>query len=328
MKIAFHKKELHFIKPAKTSKVEYASKEILVLNLNIQGIDYEGECAPLPHLSSESITDCEATLKQLEFLPDDLKELKNLQYLPSSLLFAIEGILLESKLKRVPVNQNPIQINGLIWMNGFEAMEQELIQKVKAGFDCIKIKIGQHDFDAECRFLEKARKRYGNKIELRVDANGAFAIEDALLKLKDLNRFTIHSIEQPIAPGQWDALEMICKDSPIDVGLDEELIGLKTEQQGSLLKKIKPQYLILKPTLHGGFANCDSWINEAQKQNTEWWATSALESNIGLYHIALWLSKYKLGLPQGLGTGSLFKTNFERPFYYEKDRFCWRDLEL
>ncbi len=320
------KHQLQFIKPAKTSKIDYLDKHIVLISAAFEDQVIQGECAPLVHLSKEKIEECIAILNEMDRFPKNKKETTELTAsFPSSLKFAFEGMQLERELHGKPLHKEPIKINGLIWMNGFDLMWDELVKKVEAGFDCIKVKIGQHDFDAECRFLEKVRKHYAKKIELRLDANGAFHLDDAIHKLKDLSRFGIHSIEQPIQPGQWDAMEMVCKESEIAIGLDEELIDIKADQQAKLMRKIKPQFIILKPTLHGGFAHCDQWIHHAQRNNTEWWATSSLESNIGLYHIALWLSKYKLSLPQGLGTGSLFKENFDRPFYYEKDQFCWKN---
>ena len=301
---SYKRHTMQFIKPAKTSKIDYQEKDILILEAKINHNIVQGECAPLPHLSMESIEDCEQWL--LNNLDKDLFILAN--EAPSSLKFALEGMLLEAQHKK---KVEPIKINGLVWMNGFEAMEKELDKKVEEGFECIKIKVGQHDFDAECRFLEHIRKKYHAKISLRLDANGAFEVDDALQKLKDLSRFQIHSIEQPIASGQWDAMEMLCKESKIDIALDEELIGLVPQEK--MLQKIKPKYLIFKPSLHGGFSNCDQWIALCRKNDIDWWATSALESNIGLYQIALWLSEYNNLNYQGLGTGSLFKQNFKRP---------------
>ena len=307
--ITYKKHKMQFVKPAKTSKIDYLEKEIIVLQDTETKIF--GECAPLPHLSKESIDDC------WSFLEENQREIQNLPVsnelldnIPSALKMAFEGMGIERKCAQFKSNF-PIKINGLVWMNGFDAMEEELHQKVIQGFDVIKVKIGQHDFDAECRFLEKVRQKYADKIELRLDANGAFTVDDALIKIKDLSRFNIHSLEQPIAVNQWEAMEMICMESPIDIALDEELIGVEATE--TLFKNIKPHYLILKPTLHGGFSNCDRWIELCNKYDTPWWATSALESNIGLYQIALWVNQYEPKLPQGLGTGSLFKENFERP---------------
>lgn len=305
----FKRHQLQFIKPAKTSKIEYLEKDILLIEQQFKGTSWQGEVAPLPHLSEESLEDCEYWLQEAI----NNNTLENLEEAPSSIRFALEGIEIEQKVK--PLKIDRIKINGLVWMNDFGFMRSEVKQKVNEGFECIKVKVGQHDFDAECRFLEEIRNEFGSKIELRLDANGAFAVEDALEKLKELKRFHIHSIEQPVAAGQWDAMEMICRESAIDIALDEELIGVKANPQ--LLKKIKPQYLIFKPTLHGGFKNCDAWISLCRKMEIPWWATSALESNIGLYHIALWVSQYQPKLPQGLGTGSLFKENFERPIRRE-----------
>jgi len=203
-------------------------------------------------------------------------------------------------------------------MNDVDAMYQEAIAKIESGFNVIKFKVGALDFDEECRLLEKIRKQYSAfKITLRLDANGAFQAPEAIEQLKELSRFEIHSIEQPIATGQWDDMERLCMESPIDIALDEELIGLPPAKGAAMLRYINPKYVILKPNLIGGVAIADEWIAVAQKQDIRWWATSALESNIGLNAIAQWVSTYKNPLHQGLGTGSLFSNNFKSPLKLE-----------
>jgi L-alanine-DL-glutamate epimerase-like enolase superfamily enzyme len=203
-----------------------------------------------------------------------------------------------------------IPINGLVWMNNIQEMENEALSKIEAGFDVIKIKVGALDFDEECRLLERIRKKHNAfKITLRLDANGAFDTDTALEQIKELSSFEIHSIEQPIKPGQ-EELEMVCRQTKIPIALDEELIGFELDKANSFIQKTKPSYLILKPTLLGGLDRADSWVSVAQKNNIGWWSTSALEGNIGLYDIALWASSHQNSLPQGLGTGSLFVENF------------------
>ncbi len=200
MELSYQTKELHFIKPARTSKTAYLTRQIILIHLNIDGKTFTGECAPLPHLSTETIEQCETELSSLRNIGQQDQLIALLPELPSSLRFAIEGALLEHKMSSRPSRNQAIKINGLVWMNQLEHMESELHKKVEQGFDCIKIKVGQHDFDAECRFLEKVRKQYGNRIQLRLDANGAFNTDEALLQLNELSRFDIHSLEQPIAP--------------------------------------------------------------------------------------------------------------------------------
>ena len=175
------------------------------------------------------------------------------------------------------------------------------------------------DFDEECRLLESFRKKYSAfKIELRLDANGAFSTDNALEKLKVLARFDIHSIEQPIKAKQQEWMQELCSKTPIPIALDEELIGIDPTIDGeALLKFINPQYIIIKPTLIGGFANANSWINHALKHEIGWWATSALESNIGLNAIAQWCSTKVVKLPQGLGTGYLYTNNINAPLFVQ-----------
>jgi L-alanine-DL-glutamate epimerase-like enolase superfamily enzyme len=220
-----------------------------------------------------------------------------------------EGVIFNSDFT---ARKKAIPVNGLVWMNDSPTMYKEAIEKIQAGFNVIKIKVGALDFDEECRLLEKIRKQFSAfKITLRVDVNGAFDAEDALEKLNELKRFELHSIEQPIAAGQWDWMQKICAESPVDIALDEELIGVNVfEQADKMIKHIKPSYLILKPNLIGGLSISDQWITFAHKHHVGWWATSALESNVGLNAIAQWVSTYQNPLHQGLGTGSLFSNNF------------------
>jgi L-alanine-DL-glutamate epimerase-like enolase superfamily enzyme len=212
-------------------------------------------------------------------------------------------------------SKDAISINGLIWMGAESFMKQQIKDKLKAGFSVIKMKIGAIDFNTEIALLKNIRKEYSSKeIELRVDANGAFSPKNALEKLKILSDFEIHSIEQPIKQGQFDEMAALCDKTPIPIALDEELIGVfDVTKKQEMLQIIKPQYIILKPSLVGGFKSSEEWIKLAENQQIGWWITSALESNIGLNAIAQWTYTLQTKMPQGLGTGSLFTNNMVSP---------------
>jgi L-alanine-DL-glutamate epimerase-like enolase superfamily enzyme len=214
-----------------------------------------------------------------------------------------------------------------------EYMHEQIQQKIEEGFRCIKMKIGAIDFDAEVNLLESIRKKFDkDKIELRVDANGAFSPDEALDKLKLLSQLDLHSIEQPIKQGQQEHMKTLCERTPLPIALDEELIRITdfTEKE-ELLKRINPQYIILKPSLVGGFQGSEEWIAIAKKHNIGWWVTSALESNVGLNAIAQWTATLGSSLPQGLGTGGLFTNNFDSPLtvsnggiYYDRNTL-WQE---
>lgn len=206
-----------------------------------------------------------------------------------------------------------IPINGLVWMGDMPFMKKQLKEKIENGFTCIKIKIGSLDFIEELVFLKFIRQEYGFDFELRLDANGAFTPETAVEKLNRLSEFKIHSVEQPITQGQVEKMAEVCFHSPIPVALDEELIGINPAGQRILLETIKPAYIILKPSLLGGFAECDQWIKTAGDLHVGWWTTSALESNIGLNAIAQFTYSKNVQVPQGLGTGALYTNNFPSP---------------
>lgn len=219
-----------------------------------------------------------------------------------------------------------IPINGLVWMGSADFMKQQITDKIVHGFNCIKIKIGAIDFNEELAILAGIRNNFSEEvIEIRVDANGAFSESEALNKLKQLAEYKPHSIEQPIKKGLYDTMTALCKTSPIDIALDEELIGvIHYSDKENLLRKIKPKYIILKPSLIGGFKGTREWIEIADKLNIKWWITSALESNIGLNAIAQFTFTLENIMPQGLGTGGLFTNNFETQLFVQNGHL-WFD---
>lgn len=323
---------LHFKQPAGTSRGVYNTRKVWYIeissmeNPSIKGI---GECAPLPNLSCDDVPQYEEVLQQAcsRVAREGNIPTESLRNYPS-ILFGLETALRHYETGSLALWDTPfsrgeagIPINGLIWMGNFEEMYRQIEAKMEAGYRCIKLKIGAIDFDAELTLLKHIRSRLSVKdIELRVDANGAFSPAEAMHKLDALSKLDLHSIEQPIRAGQWEEMARLTARTPLPIALDEELIGHNIpEIKQELLSAIRPQYIILKPSLHGGICGSNEWIAEAEKQNIGWWVTSALESNIGLNAIAQWCATLHNALPQGLGTGQLFTDNIDLPLEIRKD---------
>lgn len=319
----YFKHSLQFKKTSRTSRGELNTHETYILKLTYNNFIGYGEAAPLKGLSIDYIDSFEVQLKHFCQLVNDGFPIEKIDFTEfPSIEFAFETALLginnqqPFKLFDTPFFLgNGIDINGLVWMNHSEQMLNDALHRLEEGFSCIKFKVGALDFDEECRMLERFRKIASpHQIQIRLDANGAFTNDDVRQKLKELKRFTIHSIEQPVKQHQHELMQEVCASSTISVALDEELIGISVIEKGeSLLKFIQPQFIILKPTLVGGLRKSNEWIKHANKLDIGWWATSALESNIGLNAIAQWCSTYQLKLPQGLGTGSLYTNNIASP---------------
>ena len=324
MKATYKPYILNFKRPSGTSRGVMTTKETWFIKLENQGKTGVGECGILRGLSIDDRPDYEAKLKWvcdnielgLEKLLEELIEFPSIQF---GLETAFKSLESEDQFQLFPSEftkgNDSIPINGLVWMGSEAFMRTQIKEKIESGFNCIKLKIGAIDFQTELEILKSIRKEFSvSDIELRVDANGAFSPVDALEKLKRLSEYHIHSIEQPIKPKQFEAMAQLCKETPLPIALDEELIGVfSTEAKQKLLKTIKPQYIILKPSLVGGFAGSQQWINIAESLNIKWWITSALESNVGLNAISQWTYTLNSKMPQGLGTGSLFTNNFPSP---------------
>lgn len=325
-------RRLHFKQPAGTSRGSYTTRDVWYLHLTSDkypdrvGI---GECAPLPKLSCDDMQGYESVLAHIcnEVTEQGGFSVESLRDYPS-ILFGLETALrhLERgcfELWDTPFSRGEvgIPINGLIWMGDYKKMLEQIEAKMAVGFRCIKLKIGAINFEEELALLRLIRSHFSAKeVELRVDANGAFAPADAMEKLKRLAELDLHSIEQPIRAGQWEDMARLTAETPLPIALDEELIGINIpERKQCLLDSVHPQYIILKPSLHGGMAGGNEWIREAEKRNIGWWITSALESNIGLNAIAHWCATFNNPLPQGLGTGALFTNNVDMPLEVRKD---------
>jgi o-succinylbenzoate synthase len=289
-----------------------------------------GECAPLPKLSCDDLPDYEKILARF---CADLECTGNLD-LDALRPYPSMAFGLETALRHLEVGSfslwntsfskgiTPITINGLIWMGTYDDMKCQIDAKLAAGFGCVKLKIGAIEFDKEVELLRFIRSLYSKEqIELRVDANGAFSPDEAMRKLEILAELDLHSIEQPIKAGQWDEMALLSEESPLPIALDEELIGVNTRcEKRRLLEKIRPRYIVLKPSLHGGMMGTDEWIKEAESLGIGWWITSALESNIGLNSIAQLCATYDNPLPQGLGTSQLFEENYDVPLRLVGDK--------
>lgn len=324
VKATYHKYILNFKRPSGTSRGVMTTKETWFIILEKNGRRGIGECGILRGLSFDDRPDYDAKLKWVceninlgkENLVSELVELPSIQF---GLEMAFKSLESQDEFTLFPSaftkGFDDIAINGLVWMGDESFMRQQIREKITAGFDCIKLKIGAIDFQTELNILKSIRKEFSvSDIELRVDANGAFSKDEALEKLKRLSEYDIHSIEQPIKPKQLDAMAQLCEVTPLPIALDEELIGVFSEKdKKNVLQTIRPQYIILKPSLVGGFRGSQQWINLAEQLNIKWWITSALESNIGLNAIAQWTYTLKNNMPQGLGTGSLFTNNFPSP---------------
>src|SRR5690625_464458 len=324
MKASFKRYILKFKRPGGTSRGVLNEKESWFIKLEADGKTGVGECGILRGLSIDDRPDYE---EKLQWLVDHihldknqlLKELREFPSIQFGLEMALQSLHAEDPFILFPSEftkgKKEIPINGLIWMGDPDFMKEQIDRKLAEGFSCIKLKIGAIDFNKELELLNFIRKEFpADKIQIRVDANGAFSPETAFEKLKTLSQFDLHSIEQPIKQGQFDEMKKLCKTTPLPIALDEELIGIfDRKDKKELLQKIVPQFIILKPSLVGGFKGTQEWIDLAENLNIGWWITSALESNIGLNAIAQWTALKNTDMPQGLGTGSLYTNNFSSP---------------
>lgn len=335
---SLHHHRLAFNFAAKTSRSSLSFKDCWYVVLkDDEGKSGIGEIAPLEGLSLEYQSDFESIIHQkiqstLPNLPYSLNQLDSYPSIRFGMetawkdLNAAESMILHPS--PFTSGDKGIRINGLIWMGTLDFMMEQLHEKIAKGFTCIKIKVGAIQWEDELRLFKAIRNEYEAKdLEIRIDANGAFPADNALEKLNQLAKFRIHSIEQPIKAGQTEAMAGLCRQSPIPVALDEELIGKYLEEdRQQLLEQIRPQYIILKPSLTGGIQASEEWISIAENLGIAYWVTSALEGNIGLNAIAQWTARKNPVLPQGLGTGQLYSNNIPSPLtirgeelYYEPE---------
>jgi len=345
LKVNFFRKDLKFKSPAGTSRgILYEKPSWIFYIEDAQHI--RGECSIIPGLSLDyqsedkyeekiqwvcqtfnSLIQSEDQVKILSFFSNELKA-------SPSILFGIETLLYNLNLDRgidpfacdFSRGEEGISINGLIWMGSSDEMLLQIGQKIVEGYSILKLKIGAIELSKELEILKNIRDEYGKKLTIRVDANGAFGALEVEEILFELKKYDLHSIEQPIEKGNWKLMKALCDKAIIPIALDEELIGINlSDEKKDLLQTIRPQFIILKPSLHGGIYGCGEWIEIAESLKIDWWLTSALESNIGLEMIARFVAHYKPKIAQGLGTGGLFTNNFPSPLFIERGELYLRN---
>ena len=335
MKATYHKYLLNFKRPSGTSRGVLTEKETWFIILEKDEKTGIGECGILRGLSADDRPDYEEKLQWVcsnihlgkEVLWEALIEFPSIQF---GVEMAFQSLASENPFLLFPSDftkgEKAISINGLVWMGEPVFMKQQIEEKLEQGFSCIKLKIGAIDFEKELELLSYIRQNFTpEQVEIRVDANGAFSSIDALGKITQLSEYKLHSIEQPIQKNNTDRMSELCKTTPIPISLDEELIGVfSLAEKEQLLLKIRPQYIILKPSFIGGFRGTQEWITLAEKYQIRWWITSALESNIGLNAIAQWTFLQHNSMPQGLGTGGLFTNNFDCPLEVSKGQLWYQ----
>jgi o-succinylbenzoate synthase len=335
MKASYFKYILHFKNPSGTSRGILTDKETWFIILEKDGKKGIGECGILRGLSADDRPDYEEKLQWTcqninlgeQKLWEELIEFPSIQFGIETAFLSLQSenpfVLFPSDFTK---NTKSILINGLVWMGDEAFMKTQIEDKIAQGFSCVKLKIGAIDFDKEIDLLRFIRANFDeNTIEIRVDANGAFNENEALNKINQITGFEIHSIEQPIKKNNTDTMSVLCKNSQIPIALDEELIGIfSAEDKKNLLQKIRPQYIVLKPSFVGGFRGTLEWISIAENLNIGWWITSALESNVGLNAIAQFTFMQNNLMPQGLGTGSLYTNNFDCPLEVFQGQLWYR----
>ncbi|WP_396193645.1 o-succinylbenzoate synthase [Flavobacterium sp.] len=336
MKATYHQYVLHFKQPSGTSRGVLTDKETWFLAIEDNGKKGIGECGILRGLSADDRPDYEEKLQWVcenihlgvAKLWEALMEFPSIQFGVEMAFLSLQSqnpfVLFPSKFTS---GKESISINGLVWMGDEAFMKRQIEEKIEQGFRCIKLKIGAIDFEKEMALLHFIRQNFdAQTIEIRVDANGAFSENEALDKINQITGFQIHSIEQPIQKNKTDTMSVLCKNTHLPIALDEELIGVfSLAAKEALLQKVRPQYLILKPSFIGGFRGTSEWIALAEKYQIGWWITSALESNIGLNAIAQFTFLQNNPMPQGLGTGSLYTNNFECPLQVSQGQLWYRN---
>lgn len=325
---------LRFKEAAGTSRGVLTEKETFFVRVweeacpEVSGV---GECALFRGLSAD---DCPGYEEKLAEVCRNIAEVRTEELRGwSSIRFGVEMALADLRNggrgvyfpSDFTAGKGSVEINGLVWMGDRETMLRRIEEKLAAGFRCVKLKIGAIDFEQELSLLRYIRGRFSrSEVELRVDANGAFAPEEAPAKLEALARYDLHSIEQPLRQGQWEAMARLCRESPVPVALDEELIGVdEPERKRQLLACIRPAYIVLKPALCGGFSGAEEWIRLAEGERVGWWVTSALESNVGLGALAQWTATLGVTMPQGLGTGQLYDNNLPSCLIQQNEKLIY-----
>ncbi|GAB4067838.1 mandelate racemase/muconate lactonizing enzyme family protein [Ancylobacter sonchi] len=116
--------------------------------------------------------------------------------------------------------------NQTLFVSADDTFVEQAEAYVARGFRDLKVRIGAGDFADDLRRIGRLRARFGDTVKLAADANGAWGEAAALANLEALARHGLAYVEQPMAPGDWQALDRLARATPVPIMLDESVKGL------------------------------------------------------------------------------------------------------
>lgn len=282
-----------------------------------------GDVAPLAGLSEESL---DAALAQLEAVaphfaagapcPDNpgdiLTKLAAMPCLYPSVRFGLETAAMNLLLATTGADwsrglhlprQARVRVNALIAgldADGLQAARDALA----AGYQCLKIKVGVGSPEEEGRTVAAWRAALGSTVSIRLDANRAWSLDEALRFAAEAEGAGIAYIEEPVrAVADLPAFR---ERSSIPIALDESLGEIDAERAATL----GAVAWIIKPSLRGGIAASLALAQAARRAGAVPIVSSAFESGVGRRVVAQLAALIHEGdCAAGLDTGSWFATD-------------------
>ena len=177
------------------------------------------------------------------------------------------------------------------------------------GFPCVKLKVGMADgVEAERARVAAVRNAIGERLKLRLDANGAWDEEEAIATIRVLEPYDLEFVEQPVAFGNVQVMRRVREAVDTPIAADEDVTDAEAAAQ--LLRAGAAQILVIKPMVVGGLRTARDIIEDAQSQGVTCIVTTSIDTGIGIaaaLHLAATLPSPVLAC--GLATGDLLTTD-------------------
>jgi len=192
-----------------------------------------------------------------------------------------------------------VPVNATVGDCGVDETVDRVLAAVEAGFDCVKLKIGVRDPDADAARLRAVREAVGDAVELRVDVNGAWDRPTAADACAWLAEVDVSYVEQPLAAADLDGHAAL-RERGVEVALDESLATVGVED---VLAADAADVLVCKPMALGGIDRTLAVARRAREQDAKSVVTTTIDAavaRVGARHLGAALQP---ALPFGLATG-------------------------
>lgn len=321
--------KLALSKPLKTALVLLRDRAGIAIHAtDTEGRVGLGEAAPLDGFGMESLVETQQTLDfwQTSFVGQEINSLEditallfNYSHVPAAkhgmelALCNLWAVAQGKSLAQVlnSCRRNIVKVNALIGGGSPESNAAQSQALVEQGYTCIKVKVGidvAGGSDLDWQRVAAVRAAIGNQIKIRLDANQAWSVDEAIAQIEKFESLDIEYVEQPVAARDLAGMAKVRRSVGIAIAADESITNINALQQA--IDYQAADIAIVKPMAMGGILSARQAAYIALDAGMDVVFTTTIDgaiARLGALHLAA--SMPEVTRACGLATGELLESD-------------------